>query len=254
MVGRGHDAGLDDVDGAGGRGGSQAGEEGGGEVGGEVVAHGGVVHEDTFEGVVGGELPGGHDGGAAAVGEPPAEEAQGPLLAGHAGHAVDGVAVVAALGGRQGGVMLHAHVENVGEVARDAAEEAGPHGHGDEGREGRFAAGGQGARVTRLELLVDAEPDRRVGELPQERGRDAAVEGQRAVVLDDVDKGAAHVFGRVALAHLQTDLRGRMYVLVNAAGGGWPGGLFAIARSMQLHGACARRARHRGRARCVPLL
>lgn len=204
-VGARHDAGLDDVDGARDGGGNETGDEGGGEVSGEVVLEGRVHEQQALGDVVAGELAGRHEGGAGAVGPPAAEPAAEALLAGHADHAVHGVPVVPPLGGREGGVVLHADVDDVGKVARDAAHHAGAHGQPDESRKRRLVPA---ARDVGLELLVDAEPHRRVRELPEERGRETVVETFRAVGLDNVHKRAAHRLGRVALAHLKPDLPG----------------------------------------------
>lgn len=173
----------------------------------EGIAHGGVVQQQALKGIVRGQLPGRHDRRATAIGQPAAEPAQGALLPGHADHAVDGVLVVAALGVRQRGVVLHAHVDDIGEVASDAADEARGHGHADERWERGLLAAVR-AGVALLDLLVDAEAGGRVGELAEQRGRDASVEAEGAIVLEDVGKGAAHGFGGVGFARLKADLGG----------------------------------------------
>lgn len=169
----------------------------------QVVAERGVVNQEPLKGIICGKLAGRHDGGAARVGEPAPKVAREPFLARHADHAVDSVLVISALGGRESGIVLHAHVEDVGKVARDAAEEARGDGHGCQSGKGGFAAG---AGVARLELFVDAEADGRIGELAHERGRDTRVEAADTVVAENLYKGAAHVLGGVALPCLQSDL------------------------------------------------
>lgn len=208
LVRRGHDTSLDDIDGARCRGSSQASQERRSEVRGEGVAHRGVVQQQALEGVVRGELAGGHDGSTTTIGQPAAEPAQGALLPGHADHAVEGVLVVAALGRRQGGVVLHAHVDHVGKVAGNAADETRADGHGYQRGERRLFTAVPGD-VALLDLLVDAEPGGRVRELAEQRRRDAAVEAERSIVFHDVDKGAAHGLGRIGLASLQADLVSR---------------------------------------------
>lgn len=138
-----HDARLDHIDGTAHRRGHEPGQQGRREVGRRVVPHRCPGQQGALEGVVAGELAGRHEDGAQAVRPDAAPEAAPAFLARHADEAVDGVAVVAALGGWQGGVVLHAHVEDVGWVAGDAAEEAGGAGHGDEGGEGGGGAGGR---------------------------------------------------------------------------------------------------------------
>jgi len=55
-------------------------------------------------------------------------------------------------------------------------------------------------------MLVDAEAGCGVGYLAEERGAEAAVETEDAVVLEDVHEGADHAFGHVWGAGLQADL------------------------------------------------
>lgn len=162
-----------------------------------------VIHQEPLEGIVRRQLTCRHDGRAAAVGQPASEPAHGAFLARHANHAVDGMLVVAPVVGGQRGIMLHAHVEDVGKVAGNAAQEARGDGHGGKNGEGGLAAG---PRVAGLEFFVDTESDGRVGQLAEEGGGYAAVEGERAVCLDDVDECPAHGFRRIAFAHLQSDL------------------------------------------------
>lgn len=207
LMRRGHDTRLDNINWAccGRR--SQASQERSRKVRCQGIAHGGVVQQQALEGIVRGQLPGRHDRRATAIGQPAAEPAHGALLPGHADHAVDGVLVVTALGVGQRGVVLHAHVDDIGEVAGDAAHEARGHGHADERRERRLLAA-VGADVTLLDLLVDAEAGGRVGELAEQRGRDAGVEAEGAIVLEDVGKGAAHGFRGIGFARLEADLGG----------------------------------------------
>lgn len=78
------------------------------------------------------------------------------------------MAVVATLFERERGVGLHAHVEDVGWVACDATNETGSTSDADEGEKtGRRVSRGQSG----LELLVDSESRRRVGQLAQDCGR-----------------------------------------------------------------------------------
>lgn len=203
---RGHDPGLNDIDGACCCGGSQTSQEGCGKVCCHIIAHGGVIHEQTLESIVGGKLARRHDSGATAIGQPASEPAQRTLLLGHADHAVDSMLVVPALVGRERGVVLHTHVDHIGEVTGNAAEETGTDGHGEERGEGWLLAARAGAHVTGLDLLIDAEPDSGIGKLAEQRGRYAAVESQGSVVFQDVDKCAAHVFRRIASACLKSNL------------------------------------------------
>lgn len=127
-----HDSSLDDIDGGADGGGDEASHDGRGEVGGQVVAEVGALQEFFLENVVAGQLRGGHENGADAVGPHAAEEAAHAFVFDHARETVDGVLVVSALLGREGGVVLHADVEDVGGVACDAAQETGGGGHGDQ--------------------------------------------------------------------------------------------------------------------------
>ena len=56
-----------------------------------------------------------------------------------------------------------------------------------------------------FEFFVDAEAGGAVGDLPQQRGREAVVETGDAVVAHDMEDGAGHGFGGVAGAHLEAD-------------------------------------------------
>lgn len=166
-VAGGHDAGLDHVDGAADGGGDEAGHERGGEVRAQVVRHADALDAQLLEGVVRGQLRGGHQHRARRVRPHPAEQAGGALGARHLHQPVEGVAVVAALRRRQGRVRLHAHVQHVRRVAGPAADEARGARDPDQREETRRRPG---RREIVLEFLVDAEPRRRVGHLAQKRG------------------------------------------------------------------------------------
>lgn len=217
-----HDARLDDVHGAADGGGDEAGQEAGAEVRGEVIVQWRVGEYESLEAVVRGELGCRHQDRTHAVRQYAPEKGPPSFLPCHAHQAVDGVFVVAAGGGGQGGVVLHADVEDVGGVAGDAAEEAGGGCHGDEGGEGRGCSGGGGGG---FELFVDAEAGGGVGQLAEEGGRElgynfsfggvwkgvmgeiyAAVEAEEAVVAEDMDESVEHAARAIGGACLEADL------------------------------------------------
>lgn len=72
---------------------------------------------------------------------------------------VQSVPVVASLGGRQGSIVLHPHIQHVCRVAGDAAQDAGGGGEKDESRERRGMARVVGGEA-RLEFRIDAKAGR----------------------------------------------------------------------------------------------
>ena len=167
LLRRRHDTRLNNIHGAANRRRHEPGQKTGAEMRVQVIVQGRARQDQRFEPVVGGQLRSGHEDGAHAVGGDAPEKGARAFLAGHADEAVEGVGVVAAVGGGEGGVVLHADVEDVGGVAGDAAEEAGGGGHGDEGGEG---GGGGGGCEGGFEFFVDAEAGGGVGYLAEEGG------------------------------------------------------------------------------------
>lgn len=131
----------------------------------QVVGHASLVDAYPLEDIVRGQLRGGHQHGARRIGPHPAEETRGALGAGHLNDTVDGMSVVAALFQGQRRIVLHAHVDHVGRVTCEAADETGRGGHTDQGKEahGMVRRGEAG-----FEFLVDPESRGRVGQLSQE--------------------------------------------------------------------------------------
>ena len=173
---RTHHPRLDHIHGAADRGRDKAGQEARREMSRQIVFRGRMLQHGALEAVVAGELRRGHQHGAHAVGPHAAEEAAPAFFARHAYQAVEGVFVVAAVGVRERGVVLHADVEHVGWVAGYAAQETGCGGHGDEGGEGGRGFGGcEGF----LEFFVDAEASCAVGQLAEEGGGELELEKER---------------------------------------------------------------------------
>ena len=163
----------------------------------QIVRQGRVVEQHPLEDVVAGKLTGRHDGSATAVGQPASEPAQRTLFTSHPDHTVNGVLVVPPLIGRQSRVVLHPHIEDIGEVAGNTADEAGAGRHGQQHGEGLIGLAG-----ACLHFLVNTEADGRICQLTEERGRYAAIEPEWSVGLEDSDKGAAHVLWRITAAGL----------------------------------------------------
>ena len=108
----------------------------------QIVFERGLREEEVFGSIIGSELGRGHEHRTHAVGRPAPHQALPALLPRHPDQAIGSVLVVPALSRGQGGIMLHSHVQDIGGVSCDAAEEAGGGGHGDEGGEGGGGAGG----------------------------------------------------------------------------------------------------------------
>lgn len=113
--------------------------------------------------------------------------------------------VVAPLLRRQHRIALHAHVGDVGGVARDPTDEAGRTRDGDENGEGGLLAIVALCEAG-LDFFVDAESCCGVGDLSQKRGGETGVKAEEAVVFEDVLEGSEHRGGHGAAAHLETDL------------------------------------------------
>lgn len=118
---RGHDPRLHHVHGTTDRGSDKPGQETGAEMRGKIILERGSREDDALAAIVTRELARGHEHGAHAVGQDAAEERAPAFVAGHADEAVERVGVVAAGGRGEGGVVLHADVEDVGGVAGYAA-------------------------------------------------------------------------------------------------------------------------------------
>lgn len=134
----------------------------------QVVGHVEVVETDMFEGVVGRELRARHEHGACRVRPDAAEYRGGTFFADHAHEAVEGMFIVALLFGRQSGVRLHAHVQDVAGIAREAAEEARGGGHKDEVEEGMLGfrvRRGRGWSEARFEVFIYAKAHGGIGQL-----------------------------------------------------------------------------------------
>lgn len=160
-----HDAGLNDVHRTADGRGDKSGHEGGREMRAQVIMHAEFLDTQALEGVVGGQLRGGHQDGARRVRPHAAEETRGSLGATHLHQAVERMAVVSSLLRGQRGVGLHAHVQHVRRVSCNSAEEARCTGHSNQGEEAGRRVGGRDAR---LQLLVDAEPGGGIRDLSQE--------------------------------------------------------------------------------------
>lgn len=96
---RSHDTGLDHVHGAADGGSDEAGEEGGCEVSADIVAHAHLLNAEALEDIVRCQLRGGHENCARRVRPYTAEERSETFGLGHLHQAVEGMAVVTALGG-----------------------------------------------------------------------------------------------------------------------------------------------------------
>jgi hypothetical protein len=118
-----HDAGLDHIDRTANRRRDETSHDRSAEMRGEIVAQVGPLQKLRLENIVTCELRRGHEDCADAVGPDAAEQAAHAFVFDHARETVDGVLVVATLLYGEGSVVLHSHVEDVGGIAGDAAEE-----------------------------------------------------------------------------------------------------------------------------------
>lgn len=162
-----HDASLDHIDRAADSGSHKSSHEGGREMRSHVIRHAQLLETQALEGIVRGQLRRCHENSTGRVRPHTAEQAGGTFGARHRHQSVNRVAVVTALSGRESGVGLHAHVQNVGGVTSHATDEAGGRGHTDQGEEARRRVGG-GEVV--FEFLVDTESCGGVGQLAQNGG------------------------------------------------------------------------------------
>ena len=87
----------------------------------QVIRRGRMRQQHSFEPIIARKLRRGHEHCAHTVRPDPAEETAPAFFARHTDQAVEGVVVVPAFGAGQGGVVLHADVENIGRVASYAA-------------------------------------------------------------------------------------------------------------------------------------
>lgn len=123
-MGSSHNASLNNIHRATDSSSDKTSHEGGCKVGAEVILHADLFNAQFLEGIVGGQLGGGHEDGTGGVGPHAAEERGEAFCAGHLYKTVEGMAVVSALRGGQGGVGLHADVHYVGGITSPAANEA----------------------------------------------------------------------------------------------------------------------------------
>jgi hypothetical protein len=118
-----HDAGLDHINRTTNRRRDETSHDRSAEMRGKIVAEVGPLQKLRLENIVTCELRRGHEDCADAVGPDAAEQAAHAFVFDHARETVDGVLVVATLLYGEGSVVLHSHVEDVGGIAGDAAEE-----------------------------------------------------------------------------------------------------------------------------------
>ena len=97
----------------------------------QVIPKGGMLDQDPLKHIVTSQLAGRHGRRPGAVRPHAPEPAAEPFLARHPRKPVHGVRVVPSLRGRQGRVVLHAHVQHVGHVAHQTASYARDGRHGD---------------------------------------------------------------------------------------------------------------------------
>jgi len=166
-----HDARLDDVHGTTNRRRHKTGRKGRCEMRRSTVLHGRVCQQSTLDAVVARELAGRHQRRTHAVGPDAAPERLGAFLAYHADHAINRILVFALFGGRERGVVLHAHVEHISWVAGNTTKEAGGGRQRDEGGHGGTGALGDVC----FHVFVDAESHGGVGELAEEGSRELQV-------------------------------------------------------------------------------
>lgn len=128
-----HNASLDHVHRAADSGSNEARHERGCEVCAQIISHASLLNTQALECIVRSELRGSHEDCAGGVRPHSAEERTESLCSGHLNDSLDCVSVVAALGGREGCIVLHADVHNIGWVSCNAADESGGGGHANEG-------------------------------------------------------------------------------------------------------------------------
>lgn len=225
----GLETGLDDIEREGGEGAEETGDQGadGVETDAIVLDPTVLVSDDLLSLSVAAELDGSDDAGSAHAGDGADPEGLEAFLLVDSPEGLEGVSVATALLGRETAIGGHTDEDDLGGVADvGTADTTGNTG------EDLLAEGGVLASVSSLnggdDVAVDAETNHTVGDLTEDGGGVALVEGEGALSTDDLHE-AVEGSGVELLAVLTTELHtGLAEIHRLDDGGGAAGGESAI--------------------------